>query len=143
MRIYLDICCFNRPFDAQLQLRVRLEAESKLEIQHLIRIGSFELIWSYMMDYENSANPFHERRSNTLRWKKLATSNVMASESIITRSKQFNEIGIKKKDSLHLACAIEASCEMFFTTDKGVLRKKNLISAIAILNPVEYIIRND
>jgi len=31
MWIYLDNCCYNRPFDDQSQLRVRLEAEAKLK----------------------------------------------------------------------------------------------------------------
>ena len=33
MKIYLDNCCFNRPFDDQNQLKVRLEAEAKLYVQ--------------------------------------------------------------------------------------------------------------
>jgi hypothetical protein len=28
MRLYLDCCCFNRPFDDLSQIRVRLEAEA-------------------------------------------------------------------------------------------------------------------
>lgn len=32
MRVYMDNCCFNRPFDDQTQTRVRLETEAKLEI---------------------------------------------------------------------------------------------------------------
>ena len=30
--IYLDNCCFNRPYDDQEQITVRLESEAKLEI---------------------------------------------------------------------------------------------------------------
>ncbi len=30
MRVYLDNCCYNRPFDEQDQLSVRLETEAKL-----------------------------------------------------------------------------------------------------------------
>lgn len=33
MRVYLDNCCYNRPFDDQRQVRVRLETEAKLRIQ--------------------------------------------------------------------------------------------------------------
>ena len=33
MRIYLDNCSFNRPFDDQSQLKIKLEAEAKLYIQ--------------------------------------------------------------------------------------------------------------
>lgn len=43
MRIYLDNCCFNRPFDDQSQLRIRLETEAKLVVQDLIRSRRLEL----------------------------------------------------------------------------------------------------
>ena len=33
MRVYLDNCCYNRPFDPQEQLRIRLGIEAKLEVQ--------------------------------------------------------------------------------------------------------------
>ncbi len=29
-RIYLDVCCLNRPFDRQSQARIRLETEAML-----------------------------------------------------------------------------------------------------------------
>ncbi len=32
LKIYLDNCCYNRPYDDQSQLKVSLEAQAKLEI---------------------------------------------------------------------------------------------------------------
>jgi len=58
MRIYLDNCCFNRPFDDQSQLRINLETEAKLKIQEYVTLNRFVLIWSYMLDYENFKNPY-------------------------------------------------------------------------------------
>ena len=58
MKIYLDNCRFNRPFDDQSQIRILLESEAKLNIQENIRSGTYKLIWSYILDYENSKNPF-------------------------------------------------------------------------------------
>ena len=55
MRVYLDNCCFNRPFDDQSQARVRLEAEAKLEIQQQITDKRIELAWSYVLEHENHA----------------------------------------------------------------------------------------
>ena len=43
MIIYLDNCCFNRPFDDQQKLRIRLEAEAKLRIQEAVRSGDLDL----------------------------------------------------------------------------------------------------
>lgn len=31
LRLYLDLCCFNRPYDDQSQTRIRLETEVNLE----------------------------------------------------------------------------------------------------------------
>ena len=76
MRVYLDNCCFNRPFDDQRQTRVRLEAEAKLCIQEHIRSGTLELIWSYMVDFENTANPFEERRTTISGWRQYAAMDV-------------------------------------------------------------------
>lgn len=33
MRLYLDNCCFNRPFDIQTQLKIYLETQAKLAVQ--------------------------------------------------------------------------------------------------------------
>ena len=60
MRLYLDNCCFNRPFDDQTALTVRLETEAKLHIQMAILSGRYALGWSYILDYENAANPLDE-----------------------------------------------------------------------------------
>lgn len=51
MRVYLDNCCYNRPFDDQSQLKVRLETEAKLFVQQPMRTGAVE----YVVDH---AKPF-------------------------------------------------------------------------------------
>lgn len=39
MRIYLDNCCYNRPFDDQTQIKVLIETLAKLDIQRQMRDG--------------------------------------------------------------------------------------------------------
>ncbi|MGL4209325.1 MAG: hypothetical protein ACRCTY_08050 [Candidatus Adiutrix sp.] len=58
-KIYLDNCCYNRPFDDQSHIKIRLETEAKLYIQASVREGEYYLVWSYMLDYENSDNPLY------------------------------------------------------------------------------------
>lgn len=60
MRIYLDNCCFNSPYDDQSRFRIMLEAEAKLRVQEEVRNGAYELAWSYILDYENSKNQFKD-----------------------------------------------------------------------------------
>lgn len=49
MRVYLDNCCYNRPFDDQNQLKVYLETMAKLRVQALMRDGTIEYVWSNAM----------------------------------------------------------------------------------------------
>jgi len=44
---------------------------------------------------------------------------------------------IKPKDSLHLACAIEAKSDYFITTDNKILNKT--IEDIIIIDPINFI----
>lgn len=62
LKIYLDNCCYNRPFDDQSQIRIYLEAQAKLYVQNKIKEGVYDLAWSYILDYENGKNPYEEKR---------------------------------------------------------------------------------
>ena len=92
MKIYLDCCCFNRPFDDQSQLRIRLEAEAKLKIQEEIRAGNFQLVWSYILDYENSRNPYQERKIRIGGWKKYAAQDIHESKEVLERANSLNQV---------------------------------------------------
>lgn len=116
MKIYLDNCCFNRPFDDQLQLRIRLEAEAKLQIQTDVRSGIHELVWSYVLDYENSKNPFQERRESIAAWRNYASGVITGIPDVVEIAQALQESKVKKLDALHLACAMYAKAEFFLTT---------------------------
>ncbi len=139
MRIYLDNCCFNRPFDDQAQLRIKLEAEAKLKVQEDIRSGIHELIWSYVLDYENSKNPFRERQEQIGKWQKYAIVDVEESPALLEVANKINLMGIKELDSLHLACAVNAGSDYFLTTDDGILKKVTLIESVKVTDPIGFI----
>jgi len=63
MRIYLDHCAYNRPFDDQNNIRNQLETSAKLYIQDQIKQGKYDLVWSYMSDFENNNNPNIENKN--------------------------------------------------------------------------------
>ena len=139
MKIYLDNCCFNRPFDDQSQVRIRLEAEAKLKIQDEVRAGSFDLVWSYVIDYENSKNPFEERRRQIHEWRALASIQIQANGKIIETSNSFTSIGMRTFDALHIACAIEGECQYFVTTDDKVLNKNDKVDGVTIIDVFGFI----
>jgi predicted nucleic acid-binding protein len=136
-RLYLDNCCFNRPYDNQTNLLVQLETEAKLFIQQAILHKSFELVWSYILDYENSVNPYHSRKQAIAKWKKIAVLDVDASETVINCGREIMLKGVKKKDALHIASAIEGKCDYFLTTDKKLLGKT--FDEIIVISPIDFL----
>lgn len=139
MRIYLDNSCFNRPFDDQKQLRIKLETEAKLDIQERIFQKEIELAWSYILDFENEANPFEQRRFAIRGWKNYALVDTDETKEIVERAEKFHQLGIKSKDSLHLACAISMQCEYFLTTDDELIKKASGIEEIKVTDPISFI----
>ena len=44
---------------------------------------------------------------------------------------------LKAKDSLHIACAIEAGCSYFITTDSKILNKP--VDNIIVIDPIGFV----
>jgi predicted nucleic acid-binding protein len=141
MRIYLDICCYNRPFDDQSALSVRFETEAVLNIQEKIESGLLSVAWSYILDFENAANPFPERQADIMKWKSLADSFTGETPEILANMDKLIALRLKPLDALHVACAIALECQYFLTVDKGVIKKANFITNILIINPVTFIMQ--
>ena len=138
MRVYLDNCCYNRPFDEQAQLRVVLETLAKLNIQQQMRDGVLEYVWSSVLDFEISKSRFLDRSLQIMPWAKGAVINVQIDDSIRFRAKEFEANGLKAMDALHVACAEAAECDWFFTTDRGILKKARNLTSMRIANPVDF-----
>jgi hypothetical protein len=138
-KIYLDNCCFNRPYDDQSNLVNRLETEAKLFIQELIRGGKVELAWSFMLDYENNDNPFEEKRLRISDWRRQAAVDCDLCDDIVNQAERLLLIGLRQKDAAHVACAIFMKADYFITTDKRILNKP--IMGINVINPIDYVRR--
>jgi len=137
LKIYLDICSYNRPFDSQAQMKIRLETEAKLFIQTCVREGKYSLCWSFMLNYENNKNPYEEKRRMIALWKDASADYCSSSETILLRGKEIMKLGVKSNDALHIACAIEQQCKYFITTDKRLTNKN--IDGIRVINPIDFV----
>jgi hypothetical protein len=137
MRIYLDNCCYNRPFDDQEQMNIQLETIAKLYIQRQIREGVYDLVWSYMLDYENGNNPYLEKQISIGKWKHVAVYHCRSTPEILHCGQGIAAAGIKIADALHLACALSGDCRYFITTDSPLLKKK--CAGIEVINPIDFV----
>ena len=136
--VYLDNCCYNRPYDDQTQIRISLETQAKLHIQKLIVEKKINLVYSYISVYENSKNPNIARRLSITDFFDHATVFVDGSNSdkVIEIAAKIMETGVKKMDALHVASAIVGKADYFLTTDIRLLKYST--DKIHIINPIDF-----
>ena len=139
MLIYLDMCCFNRPFDDQSQLLVRLQTEAKLHGQKFMLDGQYKLVWSAVLDLENAANPDARRRQAIAEWRLRASVDIDMETSVENLADEIAQKGIKPMDALHVASAIISGADWMLTTDRGLLRKMQTDTRIRVADPVDFI----
>ncbi len=96
-----------------------------------------------MLDYENSANPDPDTRHLISLWKPFSTGFVSSSEPITQMAKISHDMGLGVKDSLHVACAVSGQVVYLITVDKGILRKRSLISTVKSISPIEFLSEED
>lgn len=141
-KIYLDNCCFQRPYDDQSWLRIKLETLAKLRVQDLIVDKKFSLVTSFILLFEVNNGPHAESYSNVMRYiqanKEIHVSE--ANENIVNeKAREFMHKGLKNGDAQHLACALIAGCDYLLTTDDRFLKFNAKIDGITIINPMEFI----
>lgn len=140
MRVYLDNCCFNRPYDDQSQLRMQMETQAKLEIQQQIRDEKLELATSYILEAENAVNPYERKRIDIQAFMDKYTKAFISEiqdKAVREQAAKIMETGIRLMDACHIACAMLAQCDVFLSTDKRVLKYQS--EAIRIMNPVMFV----
>jgi len=136
MKIYLDSSALNRIFDDQTQARIYLEASSMLLIFALIEERSVDIVSSDALLYENSLNPYDDRRVFVHTVLKKAKVFQIISDKIVKRAQEIESEGIRGYDSLHLACAEASEIDFFITCDDKIIKRYN--GKIEIKNPVEF-----
>ncbi len=110
-----------------------------MNVQKDIIEGKHDLIWSFILGYENEQNPFDMRKSAISEWRGLARSSVALNDNIFHYAETLLVKGIKEKDALHIACAVEAKCEVFLTTDRKLLNTR--IEKIEVMSPIDFVSR--
>ncbi|MDR0424305.1 MAG: hypothetical protein LBH39_02415 [Clostridiales Family XIII bacterium] len=105
MRVYLDVCCLNRPFDDLTQERVQFESDAVLSILSRCQAGKWTLVSSEAIDLELSKMQNSDKLKKVLAFLSVAGEKLALSEAAVERSAEFRNNGIKAMDSLHLAVA--------------------------------------
>ena len=140
MRVYIDLSCFNRPFDDQGQERVRRETEAVLAVLKRIVEGNDTLIWSWVLSFENDKHPKPDRRDEIAVWERRSEGSIAMTEDLERRAREIAQRGIPALDAAHLASAEAGGANIMLTCDDVVIRRAPRLGlSLRVLNPVAYL----
>jgi predicted nucleic acid-binding protein len=142
MKIYLDVCCLNRPFDDQSQDRVHLEAEAILSILNHSRTVGWSVIGSEAIEYEISKMPDRDKRLMVQILSSAHDVFVRVDAGVEKRALELRKVGLESLDALHVACEEKAKAGIFLTTDDNLLNKalkSEKILKVKVENPLRWV----
>lgn len=141
MRLFLDTCSLNRPWDDQTQVRIHLEAESVIHVIDQARQGMEELVTSDYLLEEISASPDLPRQEDVINLLTHAQLHVRSKRSIEERAEALAAWSLFDYDALHVAAAEAAACDFLLTTDDKFIRRAARAGdaiRVKVLNPFDY-----
>ena len=142
MKIYLDVCCLNRPFDDQTQDRIHLEAEAILSILNHSRTTGWSVIGSDAIDLEILKMPDKDKRLMVQILSTIIDEHVRVDAGVERRALELKKAGLKAMDALHVACAEKGKAKILLTTDDNLLSKtlKNQRTLkVKVENPLRWV----
>jgi len=145
MRIYLDCCSLQRPFDDRSQPRIAIEAEAVLVILALCESDRLKLISSDALLFEIGRIPDQGRKDDALAILEIAKKTVELTTKIESLAGRFGALGLKPLDALHLAFASSSKVDYFCTCDDKVLKKAKSFDEIntKVVSPTELVMELD
>lgn len=142
LTIYLDNCCYNRPFDDRNNIKNYLEREAVLLIMQKAFDGDICIVGSEVLDKEMGMISNPEKRYDVQGiYNSIITNVIKLNDNIVCRAEEIMRLSnIKAFDSLHLATA-EQSADFLITTDiKFAKACKRLKTQVKVKNPVDFIL---
>ncbi|MDR0676999.1 MAG: PIN domain-containing protein [Elusimicrobiota bacterium] len=141
MKIYLDNCCYSRPFDDQNQERIHLESEAILTILKRCKLDIYKIIGSDILDFEMNKLKNLDKKEKIKNLYQIVEEKIKYTNEILEYAKKIKKQSlIRSLDSLHIACAEKQNIDIFLTTDdklKNICKKLKL--KIKVMNPIEFI----
>lgn len=135
-KVYLDNSVLNRPFDDHSIPNIKLEAMATLLILEFVENKKFQLVNSSVIQYENSKNPFFERKIWISFYLLKAHIYQKINIAIKKRAEEIEKFKIDPMDSLHLAVAEATRVDYFITCDYTLIRRYK--GNLKVINPIKF-----
>jgi len=142
MRIYLDTCCYGRPYDDQSQASIKAETTAIINAVSICETEGFSILGSSVLIMEiNNISDSETRQSVMGFYTKTVTETVSLTSQVKRRGKELQASGLRVMDSLHAALSESAEIDYLLTTDvkfeRGAVR---LGVKTKIINPINFLL---
>lgn len=140
MIIYLDNCCYNRPFDDQTQERIHLESEVILTVLKMEQMKQAVIVGSVILELEINRMQDENKKQKVFDLYRIVHTHIPYTEKIKKRSADIMSMSnIRTFDSLHIASAEAAKADVFLTTDDKLEKNaEKLKLKTRVINPLKF-----
>jgi len=141
MKIYLDNCCYCRPYDKHAQQRVRNEAQAVLDAIEFCKAAGHCIVSSAVINKEMDKIKDGVKLGKVQKfYRDTAPDKIRITPEIVKRGKEFQAYGVKVPDCFHLACAEAAGADYLLTTDDQFISSAARTgSKIKVINPLNFL----
>ena len=136
MKVYLDNCVLNRPFDNQTQERIYFETQSFLILLKYVDEAKVQILNSFAIEYEISKITDIERELKIREYLNVASGFIGFNSKIEQRAKELEKLGFTGIDATHIAAAEYAEADYFVTCDDDILKSAVMYSGKIKVNIV-------
>lgn len=140
MKIYLDNCCYNRPFDDQTQERIHLESEAILTVLQRGQSGIYTIVGSDVLQLEIERMHDVVKKQQVTDLYKVSDTHILYTKEIKERAKEIRKQSkIKTFDSLHIASSEMGEVDVMLTTDDKLEKMSGKLDLkIRVMNPLKF-----
>jgi hypothetical protein len=142
--VYLDTCCYGRPFDLPQTPQKRAEAAAIDDILKKRERGELRIIGSTVTSFEiGQIIDAATRKTIDAYYCKFITEDVAPpAAQVYTRADILVAAGgLGALDSQHLAIAEDIGADFLLTVDKTFIKKCNILNltTVNVMNPLDFV----
>ncbi len=141
LKLYLDNCCYNRPFDDFNQETISLEATAieKIFLKNVNK--KIQIYKSMAIEFEIlKIKDDNKKRQVEDLIDAMDLIEIDYSQEIKQRAIELIKYNIKDMDALHIAFAESKNVDFFITTDKILINASKRVNfKVKVMNPLEFV----
>lgn len=141
IKLYLDTCCYNRPFDDLKQEKVRMEAQAIINIIKIYNNKKIKIYKSRALEFEISkiSNSNKKRQVEDL-YSAVNAENISYFYELDKRVEELEKYNIHFMDAYHIAYAESKAVDYFITVDKQLINAaKRARLELKVVEPIEFL----